>query len=688
MATRLSSRYGDGPRRQAARCRSGILLLLTGLQMAGASAALDEVVVTGLRSTPIDRVPRSVSVISEADIALAPSTTLVDLLAREANVNLRSLTGNDKFAGVDIRGMGDTYTSNVVVLVDGIRLNSPDAQGADLSAVALDQVQRIEVVRGANAVRYGNGAVGGVINIITRAVGAEPGISGAASLGSFDTREVSLAASAGTALRASGRASWQDTDGYRENGDLRRLDLLLGVSGSLQPGLELSATAQFHDDDYGLPGPVSAEAFRGTDAERRASRWPDDGGETRDDRYRVALNAEMAGGRTLNLVGWARDRRNDYVLGYSPLLPRAEQLGGIDEDTLGGEALLSFPIEGGPGRQLVTAGLAASQSDYVRRANGQGLVGRSSALNEDLRDFGAFIATEWQLTERWQLVLGHRENRTRLDAFSASLVEVCDFVEILGLQVPVDCRPENQRSGVRDEDWDNSATDAGVVFAASPAVTAFLNYSRAFRVPNVDELAFAPVDLVPQRSKHLDAGARLRLAEGLAASFTAFFIRVEDEILFGADDTGFGANQNAPESTERRGFETEVRWLVTDTLTTVLSAGYTRAEFARSGAPLPLVPEWTTALGLRWNARPGLVTSVAARYVDDRTDGNDFSGNTYPELDAYLLVDLKLLWQAGRVGWSAGVSNAFDEVAATSGYGGSVYPVSGRSVFAGFSFSL
>ena len=665
-----------------------VAALLAASTPACMASALDEVVVTGLRSAPVVLIPRSVSVITQDDIRLAPSGTLVELLAREANVNLRSLTGNDKFAGVDIRGMGDTYTSNVVVLVDGVRLNSPDLQGADFSSVALDQIERIEIVRGANAVRYGNGAVGGVINIITREPRPELSLSGAASAGSFGTTDLSLAAGGGQRIRFGGRASYQDTDGYRENGDLRRKDLMLAVAGDPTPGLTLSAAAQFHDDDYGLPGPVSAENFRGPDRERRASRTPDDGGETRDDRYRTGLTAELSGGKTLSLVSWFRDRRNEFLLGYTPLLPRAEQLGSIEEQTLGGEGVVSFPLEAGPGRHQITLGLSGSGSDYVRRDNGRGLVGRSTALNEDLQDVGAFLATDWQLADRWQLILGHRENRTRLDTFRDSLVEVCDFIEILGLQVPVNCRPESQRSDVRDEEWRNSATDAGLVFAVSPAVTAYLNYSRAFRVPNVDELALAPGSLIPQRSSHLDAGVRLRPATAVSTSLAAFYLRVEDEILFGADESGFGVNQNAPEPTERIGFEAELRWQLHASLLALASAGYTRAEFSRSGAPVPLVPEWTTALNLRWSATPDLLASIAGRYVGERTDGNDFAGTTYPKLGAYVLVDLKLLWQTGRVGWSAGLNNAFDAVAAASGYSGSLYPVTGRNAYAGVSFSL
>ncbi|RLB01803.1 MAG: hypothetical protein DRG59_13545, partial [Deltaproteobacteria bacterium] len=127
---------------------------------------MDEMVITATREPDIiKKVPKNVSVITAEDIAMAPSNSIVDLLSREASLNLRSMFGNDKKAGLDIRGMGDTYVSNVIVMVDGFKLNPPDMAGADFSTIPLDQVERIEIVRGAGSVLYGNGAVGGVINI-------------------------------------------------------------------------------------------------------------------------------------------------------------------------------------------------------------------------------------------------------------------------------------------------------------------------------------------------------------------------------------------------------------------------------------------------------------------------------------------------------------------------------------------
>ena len=110
---------------------------------------LEELVVTGTRfGAEVRRLPRHVTVITREDIEQAPGNNLGDLLAREGDVTLRSSFGHDKVSAVDIRGMGEASVSNVLVLVDGVRLNPPDLAGPDLSSIPIDQVERIEILRG------------------------------------------------------------------------------------------------------------------------------------------------------------------------------------------------------------------------------------------------------------------------------------------------------------------------------------------------------------------------------------------------------------------------------------------------------------------------------------------------------------------------------------------------------------
>ena len=105
-------------------------------------------------------VPHGLSVITAADIAKATVSNLGELLSREAGLTLKSFSGSDKNASIDIRGMGDTAVSNVLVMVDGVRLNESDLSGADLSSIALSEIDRIEIVRGGGAVPGSTGVNG------------------------------------------------------------------------------------------------------------------------------------------------------------------------------------------------------------------------------------------------------------------------------------------------------------------------------------------------------------------------------------------------------------------------------------------------------------------------------------------------------------------------------------------------
>ena len=106
---------------------------------------------------------------------------------------------------IDLRGFGITGPSNTLVLINGRRLNDWDLPGFDLSTIARDSIERIEITRGnSGAVLYGDGAVGGVINIVTRNGADLPNqaqVEG--GFGSFQTREgnVSASGSSGRLLR-------------------------------------------------------------------------------------------------------------------------------------------------------------------------------------------------------------------------------------------------------------------------------------------------------------------------------------------------------------------------------------------------------------------------------------------------------------------------------------------------------
>jgi vitamin B12 transporter len=147
------------------------------------------------------------TVITRRDIEAAGSSSLAELLQRRAGVEIRSTGGAGQPSGVFIRGASAQQT---LVLVDGLRLSSATAGGAAFENIALDLIERIEIVKGPMSGLYGSDAIGGVVQIFTRGY-ARPRLTAELGLGSNSTLAFNTGFSA-----VEGNASLTINAGYRE----------------------------------------------------------------------------------------------------------------------------------------------------------------------------------------------------------------------------------------------------------------------------------------------------------------------------------------------------------------------------------------------------------------------------------------------------------------------------------------
>jgi len=189
----------------------------------------------------------STSVITAEDIARSPGTTLQDLLSQEAGGQTNSTSSGQNGAGtvVDLRGFGATASSNTLVLLNGRRLTDIDNSGIDLSTIPRNSIQRIEITRGnSGAVLYGDGAVGGVINIVTKTGVAQPPSGRVeAGFGSFNQHEINASAAASKGpYSVSVFGNGVNSDGYRVNDYVRQRnavgDLLVTVDVQVPDALD------------------------------------------------------------------------------------------------------------------------------------------------------------------------------------------------------------------------------------------------------------------------------------------------------------------------------------------------------------------------------------------------------------------------------------------------------------------
>ena len=623
---------------------------------------MDEVVVTATRQEEqIRNIPRNVTVITSDDIAQASSNNVVDLLAREANLNLRSFLGSDKKAGIDIRGMGDTYVSNVIVMVDGIRLNTPDLAGADFSTVPLDRIERIEVVRGAGSVLYGDGAVGGVINIITKKGARDPELMLYNAYGSYDTYDGR--ASFGGKVRDltfDVNADYYGSDGYRDNGYLRKKDAGIQLGCDLHKSVALSLGAAVHDDAYGLPGPVSRDNIDSKDHRVEAT-YPDDYGDTTTKLYNAGMDVDLADCGLFKILGSYRKRENSYIFGYSPLLSKDAQTNTIDEVSKLLNLTYQVQYSAGPLEHRFLCGIDYQDTRY----DGDDRTRRMEKYG-DIDVFDWFLSNEWVLFEDLILSSGYRKSR-----YEMNFLKDMDFPWFEDVE--------------RNELWQNRAFDVGITYLLNDDTMLFISYSKSFRSPNVDELVEGSDDLHPQKGKHLEAGTRHSIAGLLEMSLTLFQIKIEDEIFYGEDPPGMGGsiNRNYSEETIRRGLEFDIRFYPTEYVLVWGNYSYTNAKFEESDIYVPLVPRHKAGMGLEWQIMEPLLLSVTGTFVGSRFDGNDQTNHRYEKLESYATVDVKLSYEYKTLKILAGVNNLFDELYSTSAYSESYYPMPALNAYAG-----
>lgn len=166
------------------------LALMAAISHAQTSSTLTETVVTATRSTQLlsATMPHT-TVISRGDIERSQASDLITLLQREAGLQRTQNGGVGTVSSVFMRGAPSLQT---LVLIDGVPMNKQDASGAvSLEHLMLDNVERVEIVRGNVSAIYGSGAIGGVIQIFTRTGTGEPSASVGLELGPRATRKLS-----------------------------------------------------------------------------------------------------------------------------------------------------------------------------------------------------------------------------------------------------------------------------------------------------------------------------------------------------------------------------------------------------------------------------------------------------------------------------------------------------------------
>ncbi len=616
------------------------------------------VVVSASRFEEVNsEIPALITVITKQDIKESGVNSVPEALMQIGNLNVRNLNGGQLGVGavVDMRGFGASARDNTLILLDGQRLNPLDSGSVRWESIPLSSIERIEILNGSGSVQYGDKAVGGVINIITRSDKVNPS-SIEATAGSFGTFATS--GSYGSKIdstKLNVNFSAANNDGWRDNSQVRQGSLRANATHYINQKDKVFIDSLFSSQSYGTPGGVLGQVGQGNP---KAAKFNNVGDKNVTNGTAITLgmvqsisSREMIEGEvsykdsgatqyTPNLT----DKTTIYDKWSFDFTPRYKKSWGAI-----GDSVLGFDYSQAMGSFVTNTG-------NIQKAN---ITNRSYYLTHKL-----------PLTTQLDLLGGFR--RQTQDA------------------VAYDYKSSTGHSNASKTQSANASDLAlNYQYGASQQHKVFAKINNSYRFANIDEYwamnwYSSPVSrqfsgiLKPQKNNTLELGGDWAIANQQRFGLTIYQMDSTNEIRYNTD-----TDENVNSADIRRyGVVANAQLRITDVWSvsprvTLQTAKYTAGAF--DGKEVSLVPKVTSSLGIFYKPKSNVSYSTYLNYVgSQRYDGDQ--SNTLNKMPSFTTVDLNASYKYGSWESSLSLKNIFDKRYANyGGYGFVTLPGGGSN---------
>ena len=523
-----------------------------------AYAELGPIVITPSRTAqPRDNSSATVYVMDRGQIESSGAVTTSELLRGIPGVQIDDLFGNGTNVSIGVRGFSATANANTLVLVNGRRLNHSDTAGPDLHHIFPQDIERIEVMVGSAGSLYGDQAVGGVINIITRGpTTSDHRVSLRA--GSYDYRGVQFNSSMQLSESIGYRLSAEtfDSDHYRDH-NAEENSNFSGVLDYRRGANRLFAEYQAIDDRLELPGALLEDEFE--EDPRQINPGFENDFRSEDTRVsRIGYQREL-GMQKFSIDTTRRRTDSDVLQSFRDNPSPAE--GFIDRENRSVNPKLSGMLNFGRGTAYVV-GMDFEATDFdLEIPNAFGTAASSSTQNND----SLYIQLSPRLSQSLQLVIGARHSKVENDL---------DYADSVGT-------PTRAKF-----DDDITVGELGLVYFIDQSMRLRLRYDENFRFAKIDELSFTEAGtlLDTQTGESWEFGFEIERG-GQSVSVSLYQLDLENEIAFdptaGPDPFGFGpigANVNL-DKTRRRGMTLSWTSRMSDAFTLQTDIGLVDASY-------------------------------------------------------------------------------------------------------------
>lgn len=576
---------------------------------------LDTIVVTATKTEKsIKEVPASVSVITASDLAKANIKTLDQALHYVPGMYVKESQGM-MGTKISLRGMTQ---SQVLVLMDGIPLNNGYSGGTNWGNIPIAMIERVEVIKGSFSSLYGTNAMGGVVNIITKA----------------DVTNQTMV-----------------KGGVGENGTTTSSIFTSGQSDDKKFQYVISYDNREVDGYVNQPEQLPGGNRYGKFA-------------TKNENTGIKLMYDLSEGERLSLLRTESDYTYGYYDGGKDKGQRRLELTGINyENKLDETKELKVHL----GEQ--------NYNKYWQIANGNGPNPNPVKTKE------ADISLNWAVDKQNLLTVGvaTREDkgsqynktgsRTATATTKTNAVYLQDEMTInpkstlyLGARYDEWKTKDTVKSGktLADRSVNNVSPKASFHYRADDKVTLYASAGKSFNSPTIMNVVFdynnlqANLDLRPEEMTSYEIGAYLSTNPKTTTKLAVF--KNEVNLIYQ------GANRWQQGDTEIRGVEVEVNHKFTPELAGFINYTYNDAKFTNNpngytGNRIPTVPMDTLTFGCTY-AKDKWTTNLLGRYIGTAYENEQ---NTYGFM-SHFVADVKLNYAMSKnTSLSLAIDNIFDK---------------------------
>jgi len=609
----------------------------------GKSVTLPEVVVTATRTaSEIERVPANVSVITTEQIEQSGATTVVDVLNKIESIQFRDYSGNSSQSVIDMRGFGgDNPYGKTLIMLDGRKMNRPDMSSINWLQIPLNNVERIEVVRGANSVLYGDAAIGGVINIITKKGEGKPKFNASIIAGSYGLHDERAGISGSTdkwTYMLTGENIYNS--GYRERSKLSSQGGGVDVGYDASDFFNVSLGLSFNKADYQMPGALTKaqmEQDRRQYQPATLANWanaaPDDDGSDEYTNVNMGIKSYLGswGQIDINLMYGKKDLETNMP-SYS-----FNKYSNTNTDTHGvtPKYILAKEILGFKNKLII--GLDYYSEPYKKEFFSTRERNTKTSWADLSKDsFGYYIRDEFSLRKNLILNAGYRSERATIEASNTdTMVAANNFTD-------------------RDKTYNAEAYEAGLTWLVGNKSKIFTKYATVYRIPFLDEVAsfngfggeLFLNNLEKEKGTSVEAGTEFYPLNNLKIGLTMFRIDMDDEIQYVYVTPWSGYNQNVGKS-RHDGTEISLSYLWEKCAKLYGNFTYHKATFENglnNKKEMPMVSNRMANAGVELYLPWNLMLRSEIRYVGDAFLSGDNDNNT-EKLKAYTLYNLYLSYK-------------------------------------------